>query len=102
MNNLLDLAKILRSKNAGPFYITFDIMFNNKDIFEKVKNSNILTNKLISELYQIAEKDVVIIYYEIVNSIKVTIKRKHASGDINDTDIYGSQQQAPLEYIQIP
>lgn len=102
MNNLLDLAKILRSKNAGPFYITFDIMFNNKDIFEKVKNSNILTNKLISELYQIAEKDVVIIYYEIVNAIKVTIKRKHASGDIYDTDIYGAQQQTPLENIQIP
>jgi len=68
MNNLLDLAKILRSKNAGPFYITFDIMFDNKDIFEKVKNSNILTNKLISELYKIAEKNVVIIYYEIVNA----------------------------------
>ena len=87
MNNLLDLAKILRSKNAGPFYITFDIMFNNKDIFEKVKNSKILTNKLISELYQIAEKDVVIIYYEIVSTIKITIKRKQANGDINDTDL---------------
>lgn len=102
MNNLLDLANILRSKNAGPFHITFDIMFNDKDIFEKVKNSNILTHKLISELYQIAEKDVVIIYYDIVNSIKITIKRKYASGDINDTDIYGAQQQALLENIQIP
>jgi len=102
MNNLLDLVKILRSKNAGPFYVTFDIMFSDKDIFEKVKNSNILTNKLISELYQIAEKDIVIIYYEIVNAIKVTIKRKYASGDVNDTDIYGCQQQTPLENIQIP
>ena len=82
MNNLLNLAKILRSKNAGPYYITFDIMFNNKDIYERVKNSNILTDKLISELYQIAEKDVSIIYYGIVNSIKITIKRKYASGDI--------------------
>ena len=102
MNNLLNLAKILRSKNAGPYYITFDIMFNNKDIYERVKNSNILTDKLISELYQIAEKDVSIIYYGIVNSIKITIKRKYASGDINDTDVYGAQQQALLEDIQIP
>ncbi len=102
MNNLLNLAKILRSKNAGPYYITFDIMFINKDIYERVKNSNILTDKLISELYQIAEKDVSIIYYGIVNSIKITIKRKYASGDINDTDVYGAQQQALLEDIQIP
>jgi len=102
MNNLLNLAKILRSKNAGPYYVTFDIMFNNKDIYERVKNSNILTDKLISELYQIAEKDVSIIYYGIVNSIKITIKRKYASGDINDTDVYGAQQQALLEDIQIP
>ena len=102
MNNLLDLAKILRSKNAGPFYITFDIIFSNKDIFERVKNSNILTGKLISKLYQKDEKDVSIIYYEIVNAIKITIKRKYASGDIEDTDVYGAQQQAPLEDIFIP
>ena len=28
---LIDLAKILRSKNAGPLYITFDIIFNNEE-----------------------------------------------------------------------
>jgi len=102
MNKLLNLAEILRSKNAGPFYITFDIMFKNKKFFEKIKNAKILNNRLISDLYQIDEKDVRIIYYDIVNAVKITIKRKYASGDINDTDVYGAQQQSLLENIQIP
>jgi len=102
MNSLLDLAEILRSKNAGPYYITFDIMLKNQVIFKRVKDSKIISKKLISKLYQINEKNVEIIYYQIVNTIKITIKRKYASGDINDTDVYGAQQQAPLENIQIP
>lgn len=102
MDNLLSLSSILRSKNAGPFHITFDIILKNKNAYEKVKNSNILTEKLVSDLYQIAEKDVSIIYYGIINSIKITIKRRYASGDINDTDVYGAQQQALLENILIP
>ena len=47
---LYDLAKVLRSKNSGPFEITLDIIFSNKDDYERVKNSEIINKKLISEL----------------------------------------------------
>ena len=36
---LIDYTKILRSKNAGPLYITFDLMFDDSEKFEYVKNN---------------------------------------------------------------
>ena len=102
MDNLVDLASILRSKNAGPLNITFDIIFSDKKIFNRVKNSKVINKKLISKLYKIAEGDILILDYEVVNAIKITIPRKLTSGDILDTDIYGCQQHGPLLTIKIP
>jgi len=102
MDSLMNLAKVLGSKNAGPFYITFDIMFDEEKTFQRVKESGIITRKLISELYHVAEEEVSIIDYDAANSIKVTIPRKYASGDLHDSDIYGCQQHAPLANVQVP
>lgn len=102
MDNLIDLASILRSKNAGPLNITFDIIFSDKETFNRVKNSKVINKKLISKLYKIAEEDVLIMEYGVVRAIKITIPRKITSGDIKDTDIYGCQQHGPLLTVKIP
>jgi len=102
MDNLVDLASILRSKNAGPLNITFDIIFSDKKIFNRVKNSKVINKKLISKLYKIAEEDILIMEFGVVRAIKITIPRKLTSGDIFDTDIYGCQQHGPLLSIKIP
>ena len=36
---LIDIAKILRSKNAGPLFITFDIIFHSSEDMKKVYSS---------------------------------------------------------------
>jgi len=102
MDNLIDLASILRSKNAGPLNVTFDIIFSDKETFNRVKNSKIINKKLISELYKVDEEDIFILEFGVVNAIKITIPRKLTSGDIRDTDIYGCQQHGPLLTIKIP
>ena len=102
MNSLMELASVLRSKNAGPLYITFDIIFDNKRIYKKVINSGVITKSLISKLYQVSENEVLITEYDIVNSIKITIPRKYVSGDIYDKDIYGCQQHVLLAEVIIP
>lgn len=38
-----DLAVLVRSKNAGPFWLTFDIMFDSPDIYKNVRDSNVIT-----------------------------------------------------------
>lgn len=102
MAKLIDLATVVRSKNAGPLYVTFDVMFPDKAAFERVKNSRVLTEKMISDLYNVDIKEVSIIMYDIVNSLKITIPRKEISGAPGDTDVYGCQQQVPLSGVEIP
>ena len=41
------------------------------------------------------------LFYEVVNSIKITFPRKHISGSLLDNDIYGCQQHVPLANIEL-
>lgn len=101
MVKLLDLAKVLRSKNAGPLYLTLDIMFDDKQLYERVIKSGKLNKKLISKLYHVDEENVSVIDYPAAYSIKITVPRRVVSGNIGDTDIYGAQQHAPLLDVEI-
>ena len=99
MKKLIDYTKILRSKNAGPLFITFDLIFNSKEDMEYVEQR--LKKSDISKAYNVAEEKIDIISYGIVNSIKITFPRKNISGSLNDNDIYGCQMHMPLANIEI-
>ena len=101
MAELIDFTSVFRSKNAGPLWLTFDIMFKNKATYKKIKKSNAINRQKIANLYNVKKDKVSIIEYDIVNTIKVTIPRVYPSGDIRDTDIYGCQQHRPLAEIEI-
>lgn len=99
MKKLIDYTKILRSKNAGPLYITFDLIFQNLKDLEYVAAR--LTKAQIARAYGINENMIDIIRYDVVNSIKITFPRIHISGSLKDSDIYGCQQHVPLSNIEI-
>ena len=99
MKKLIDYTKILRSKNAGPLFITFDLIFNTKEDMQYVAKR--LKKADIAKAYETNEDKIDIIFYEVVNSIKITFPRKNVSGNIADTDIYGCQMHLPLANIEI-
>ncbi|MDR0879450.1 MAG: DUF4387 domain-containing protein [Clostridioides sp.] len=97
MSNLRDVADVIRSKNSGPFELTFDIIFKNQENFEKFRDANILTKESFAKLYAIDVKDVLnVIYFAPAKAVKVTIIRPISSGALGETDVYGAQQHAPL------
>ena len=99
MKKLVDYTKILRSKNAGPLYITFDLIFHTCEDMKYVYNN--LKKKDVASAYGVSEEKIEIIAYEVVNSIKITFPRKTVSGSLWDNDIYGCQQHIPLSQIKI-
>lgn len=102
MARLIDLASVLRSKNAGALLCTLDVMFEEEATYRRVRDSGVLTAELIAKLYGISDNAVSIIPYDVAYAIKITIPRLHKSGDPDDSDIYGAQQHAPLLDIEIP
>lgn len=102
MTKLYDIAKILRSKNSGPFEFTFDIIFDNEEDYMRVKNSGIINEDTISKIYNISKSDIMnIVTFDPARGIKITIARRISSGTIGDRDVYGAQQHAPLMNLEI-
>ena len=97
-----DLAVVCRSKNANPFLLTLDVVFPDEETFEKVRATGVLNKQLISRLYRVSEEDVLLVEFPQANAIKATIPRLHGSGAVEDTDVYGAQQHAPLMDVEIP
>ena len=94
---LKDIANVIRSKNAGPFELTLDVLLKDAEMFEKLKAADIINKKMIAELYRIPEADVIsIVYFPNAKAIKATIVRPLPSGALGERDVYGAQQHAPL------
>jgi hypothetical protein len=100
---LSELAKTIRSKNAGVDLITFDIIFASRENYERVRNARVLTRENVAKLYGIPlERIADFVEFDPANAIKFTIYRVRPSGSPGDPDIFGAQQYAPLLDIEVP
>lgn len=96
MRELWQFTKLIRSKNAGPFELTFDVMFKDRESYERVLSSRVLSAERIAQLYGVAAADVRLFEIEQIDTVKFSIPRKIFSGDVADTDVYGGQFHGPL------
>lgn len=99
---LAELAGLIRSKNAGPFVVTFDVLFEDADAFERVVGSGIIDAAWVARTYGVPEHDAQVFAYRPGLAIKVTIPRQVPSGARGDRDVFGAQQSAPLIDLDVP
>ncbi len=102
MTALARLARLIRSKNAGPFELTFDIMFESAEAYERVKRSGAVTREVVARCYGLPPEKVKFFLCDNALAIKASIPRPHFQGDPLDSDGHGGQQYAPLMDIEIP
>lgn len=101
MSTLAELARLIRSKNAGPFELTFDIMFDDEATYERVKRSGALSREAVARCYGLEPEKVKFFYCDRALAIKASIPRPYFQGDLRDSDGHGGQQYAPLMDIEI-
>ena len=100
---LAELAKTVRSKNAGVDKITFDIIFTREEDYELVRRTGVLSRQAICRLYGIPESRISDhVAFDPALAIKFTIYREQPSGSVGDADIFGSQQYGPLLDVAVP
>jgi Domain of unknown function (DUF4387) len=102
MPPLAELASLIRSKNAGPFELTFDVMFDDDKTYERVARADVLNPRFFSVAYQCAPASVRVFHCPKARAIKVTIPRPKVQGTFGDPDLHAGQQHAPLMALQIP
>ena len=102
MTMLANLARLIRSKNAGPFELTFDIMFDDAAKYCRVKESGVLTRESIAACYGLEPSQVKFFLCDNALAVKASIPRPCFQGDLRDADGHGGQQYAPLMDIEVP
>lgn len=101
MASLASLARLIRSKNAGPFELTFDIMFDDAETYQRVRDSGALSRAVVGDLYGLPHDQVKFFFCDHAFAIKASIPRPTIQGDLADSDGHGGQQYAPLMDIEI-
>jgi hypothetical protein len=102
MPQLKSIATICKSKNAGPFELTIDVVFEDAGTFRRVKETGVLGAALFARLYNVPEEYVLFTPYDAAFAFKATLPRLVPAGEFGDTDVYGCQQHAPLLDLEIP
>ena len=89
MSILGEKVKKIRSKNAGPFWITVDIFCGSQEVYRDVCLN--LNNSKIANLLMINIKDLKRFEIEKLNVIKVSFPRNISQAHIFDSDMRGAQ-----------
>lgn len=98
---LIDIAKVIRSKNAGPTTLTLDLMFNDDSGYQEALRAKALAPAAIAALYGLEPSQVEIIPYPPARAIKIVMDRKIVAGTPGDRDVYGAQQHGPLLAVEL-
>jgi hypothetical protein len=100
---LEDMCTVLRSKNAGPFLITLDMIFKDRGVYEVIAARKAITKELVADRYGLSVDDVVAVeYIDGLSAVKATYKRRLPAGRPGDPDCYGMSQEGPLLDITFP
>ena len=96
---LSDLARVVRSKNAGPTLLTIDVMFATDAAYQRGQSA--LTQRRIAETYGRALHEVSVLSVAAARAVKIVLPREVPAGAPGDKDVYGAQQHAPLLDLQV-
>jgi hypothetical protein len=93
---LKDTLASIRSKNAGPFTVCFDLFFKGPEEYEEVVASKVINAETVASLYNLDPSEVGVHEFAPASAIKVAIPRLVPGGAPGDTDVAGGQQFVPL------
>lgn len=93
-----DLARVVRSKNAGPTLVTIDVLCE-EATYARVCAA--LEPAAIATRYALTPERVVVIPHPLTHAVKIVLPRKIVAGSPGDRDVYGAQQAGPLLALPI-
>jgi len=96
------LATQIRSKNAGPFWLTFDIFLPNRENFRRAVESPLTDSTTIGGLFDLPPENMMIFILGNLLAVKISFPRPRVQGSVGDPDIHGGQQFVPLLDLEVP
>lgn len=101
MTELRDIARHVRSKNAGPFWVTVDIFFPDRASFDRYVDSPALGEAAFARLYETEPALVKRIAVPSLNVLKISYPRPHPQGWRGERDMHQGQSFARLLNLEM-
>lgn len=100
MTRLQDIAEKVRSKNAGPFWLTIDVFCGDFTRFERI--SRALTTEFVANLYDCPSQTIKRFDIPELSVVKFSMPRPTIQGSRTDRDMHASQYGWLLAEAEIP
>lgn len=99
MARLRDKVEKVRSKNAGPFWLTIDIFCGDKSIYQDVCDK--LNNLDIAKALDVDEANLKRFEIASLNVLKISLPRPQIQGSMRDRDMHGAGWAAIIGEMEI-
>ena len=96
MPKVSEVCRHVRSKNAGPFWITVDVSFPDRESFERYANCAALQPAAIGALFDIDTEQVKCFLVHELAVVKISYPRRRPQGGALERDMHGGQQYIRL------
>jgi hypothetical protein len=97
-----DLALEVRSKNAGPFWVTMEVFLRDTAGYAVIADPGFLDAPVIANLYGVAADTVQLFRIPQLNVVKISFPRPVVQGSLHDRDIHAGQHHVPLALLPLP
>lgn len=96
MNTIEETVKYIRSKNAGPFWLTIDAFCNNVEDTKRVTAAFEREREFIARAFQVKPEDLQIFCLEHIQVAKISLPRVPVEGSRDEMDMHGGQHYVTL------
>jgi hypothetical protein len=96
-----EVAELVRSKNAGPFWQTLDVFLPDDETYRLVAESPTIDEDVIARLYRVAAEEVRIFRLPSIRVLKISFPRPTPQGGADDRDMHAGQQHVPLAELEL-
>lgn len=101
MATIAQTAKYLRSKNAGPFWLTLDAFCKSEEDTHKIAQAFSREKAWIAHTYHVKPDDVLIFELPEIKVAKISMPRVPVQGSRAERDMHGGQQYVTLLDIEV-
>ena len=94
-------VRAIRSKNAGPFWVTVDAFCNNQEDTTLVSSCFTRNRSEIARIFNVDESLVKIFTLTNISVVKVSVPRIPIEGARDEKDMHGGQQYVSLLDLEV-
>jgi hypothetical protein len=92
MPKLKDVCRYMRSKNAGPFWVTVDLFFDNADNYARYCNHPSIGCAAVASIYGVDAAHVKRFNIDSLKVVKISYPRAQPQGGMIERDMHSGQQ----------